>query len=78
MNTANLDVIARDVLNEDGQSEIEELLREGKTERAKEFLLSAVDSYRERGVISFVKAAEFYNLLDLPLERVLKFPQKGC
>lgn len=77
MNIANLKKIGEEVLNEEGQIAVDELLREGRIETAKEYLLGGIDSCYDRGIINFEDAAGFYNLLDLSPERASMFRQKN-
>lgn len=44
----------------------------------KMFPLNWIDVLYLFGIIRFETIAQHYNLRDVPLERVLKFPQKGC
>ncbi|MCR4333906.1 MAG: hypothetical protein NUV60_02765 [Patescibacteria group bacterium] len=50
------------------------LEREGP-EVARDYLLGEVDHRLRNGYSSFAEAAEYYNLLMVPQERVLQFPQ---
>lgn len=77
MNTNNLKMIAKVVMNRTGQFEVDELIKEGKLDKVKEYLLVGIDSSWAEGALSFEDAAGFYNLLELPPERASMFRQKN-
>ena len=77
MHEADLKMIARKVLYQEGQLSVRALLKERRIEEARDHVLKGIDQCFWNWYISFSEAAEFYNLLDLPLERIFKFPQRN-
>lgn len=71
----NLKWMAVKLLSETGKRKVFDFIEEGKPEAAKKVLLKAIDIYYEITAIDFAEAAEYYNLLDLSLERASQFPQ---
>ncbi len=74
---AAFEKVARKVLNEVGQLEVDELVREGEVELAKLYLLSAVDSSYDCNLLTFAEAAELYKLLDIPPGTAAEFRQEN-
>ncbi|MEK7554007.1 MAG: hypothetical protein AAB517_01420 [Patescibacteria group bacterium] len=68
--------VALAVMNEEQQYDISVLMLQGYFCLARHLLLYRVDRCYECGGIQFQTAAEYYNLLDVPRERVLNFPQR--
>jgi len=76
MNRSDFIRVAGEVLNEEGQLDIDELLLQGKVQSAKEHLLFGIDACYGEGLISFETAAEFYRLVGLSKEGACRFRQK--
>ena len=74
---AALEKVAQGVLNEAGQLEVSELVREGEVEFAKPYLLFAVDSCYDQDLLTFDEAAELYKLLDIPPSTAAEFRQEN-
>lgn len=77
MNTNNFKRIAEVVMNQTGQFEVDELIREGKIEKVKGYLLVGIDSSWGQGDMTFDDAARLYNLLGLSPEYASMFRQKN-
>ncbi|HUY05260.1 MAG TPA: hypothetical protein VMV62_00890 [Candidatus Paceibacterota bacterium] len=74
---AVLEKVAYEVLNEAGQLEVSELVREGEVEFAKLYLLFGIDSCYDRDLLSFDEAAELYKLLAVPPHIAAEFRQEN-
>ncbi|MDP2655187.1 MAG: hypothetical protein Q8P17_01345 [bacterium] len=68
-------------MNEEQRFELDEFLRDNRTDLAKEYLLGRVDSLYCRGSMDLSKASYYYSLIDPLPERARMFPQRtaqGC
>ncbi len=74
---AALEKVAKEVLNDVGQLEVSELVREGEVELAKLHLLFAIDSRYGRGLLTFDEAAELYKLLAVSPSVAAEFRQEN-
>lgn len=77
MDTSGIKKVAKEVLNEEGCFEIDELIREGNIERARINLLFIVDSCYDQGGVTFAEAADLYQLLHVAPERAAAFRQEN-
>lgn len=68
--------VAMAVMNEEQQHDINSLVLQGYTKLAQYLLLDRIDRSLICNGITFHEAAEYYNMLDVPRERVFNFPQK--
>jgi hypothetical protein len=75
MDTSDIERVAEHLLGENAQLAFDEMLQEGDIEKAKIFLLGAVDGCFARGGITFETAADLYKMLDFPPERAAAFRQ---
>ncbi len=74
---AALEKVAKEVLNEVGQLEVSELVREGEVELAKLHLLFAIDSCYGQDLLTFDEAAKLYKLLAVPPGVAAEFRQEN-
>ena len=64
------------LLNEEGQFELGEIIRENDIQRAKEYLFGAVDALFEYGSLSFEEAAKLYKQIGVSPERASELRQQ--
>lgn len=75
MNRGMYDALALKVLNETGQDAIAEFLNNGNEQRAKEYLLGAVDRLWSEGQITDEEASAHYAALKVPQEDAARLRQ---
>lgn len=76
MNGSYLAIIAEKVLCEEDRFRVGLLVKQKRIEEAKSRVLEGVDASYWDWHLSFLEAAEFYNLLDLSPARAAQFPQR--